>query len=69
MSLTFSNPVLWVTLAAAAATIAVMFENKADLAKFIREPGIRSLSGRLVLVLLMIAAVVLMALATIAASW
>jgi hypothetical protein len=69
MSLPFSDPVLWATLACAAATVAAVFEKKVDLAKFIREPGIRSLSGGVVLVLLMMAAVVLMALALLAASW
>jgi hypothetical protein len=59
----FSNPALWATLACAAVAVAVIFEKKADLAKFIREPGIKSLSGGAILVMFTTAAAVLMALA------
>jgi hypothetical protein len=44
LSSTFSIPTLWAALACAAVALAVIIEKKADLAKFIREPGIKSLS-------------------------
>jgi hypothetical protein len=69
VSSTFSNPALWATLACAAAAVAVIFENKADLAKFIQEPGIKSLSWGTVLVMLTTAAAVLMALAFLISYW
>jgi hypothetical protein len=63
----FSNPALWATLACAAVALVVIFERSVDLAKFMREPGIESLSGA-ILVLLTTVAVVLMALAFLVSS-
>jgi hypothetical protein len=63
VSSTFSNPAFWAALACAAVAAAVIFEKKADLAKFIREPGIKSLSPGTILVMLTTFAAVLMALA------
>jgi hypothetical protein len=53
----------WATLACAAVAVAIIFENRADLAKFIREPSIKSLSLGTILVLLTTVSVALMALA------
>lgn len=63
MNSTISNVGFWAALACAFVTLATIFEYKSDLAKFIREPRIKSISPRVVLVLLMVAATVLMTLA------
>ena len=70
MSSIFSNSAFWAalatTFACAGVVAALTFEKKADLAKFIREPGIRSITSGVVLVLLLGGALILSALALLA---